>query len=142
MRNNTELDLFPNKTFSFKGKTLTTGDVLSIKSKSLPIEVQLAFTHVDNEGNLDCFSTLIAPFKHNGLFSPEDITDIEILYSGQESISKESRNPSLEYGRNVATDVKGKIKEGVLIAAFDGIVAAWSKEDGFISGGSSFFSPA
>jgi len=141
MKKNTELDLSVNSKFTFKGLTLTPGDVVSLTAKSLSIEVQVAVTHVDEEGNLSSFSTLLMTFQHSGLFSPDDVKEIVIIKSGQESIATEARNPLLKYGERVKLLVNEIEMDGILIAAFDGVVVAWSPIYGFIYGGSIGFSP-
>jgi hypothetical protein len=135
------LNLYANKTFNFKGQIFTTGDIVTIIAKSLPVEVSAAFTNVDNEGNFNVFSTTLGVFQHSGIFSPEAIEQITILRSGEDAISSEARNPSLHYGEKARINIEGSDMVGEIIAAFNGVVCAWSQENGFLTGGSLKFTP-
>lgn len=134
--------VLPGMSFSFKGITLTTGDIVAFISKSLPVEMQAAFTDVTDDGNMHVFSTLLVPFQHNGCFTSDDILEIKVVKSAKEAVSVEARNKSLYYGQEVKTAINDENVVCTIIAAFDGIVSYWSEiRKDFVTGGSKYFEP-
>jgi hypothetical protein len=132
--------------FTFNGVSLTTGDHVVFRAASIPLpHVEAAFTDVDEDGRMHVFSTLLAPFRHSGAFSPEEVTGLMVVRKGAEAVLLGARRDPLtpfQHGQKVSCRIDDRNHIGELIAAFDGILCAWNQEVGFISGGSHFFSPA
>lgn len=146
----------PSSTFEFKGLTLKPGDHVAFQAKKIPLpHIEGAFTHVDEQGRMVVFSTLLVPFAHikdNGSFAADEIGQIEVVRSGAEAVPLEARNAALRHGQRVKSTIQGgRTFIGILLAAFDGIVTMWPEQqvgnkkfvaDGLVTGGSSHFAPA
>lgn len=102
--------------------------------------MEACFTHVDENGKLHVFSTLLVPFQHNGEFSVDEISKLKVVRCAKKSIWVQARNENLEHGQLVEAEIQGKKMQGELIGAFDGIVCAWVNNN-FLTAGSHFFKP-
>ena len=123
----------------FLGITLKQGDIISLTAKSVPLsEVQVAVIAV-KDGVLEVMSTLLAPFKHSGLFKEADVTSISVILPAEEAIPRESRGKQFKKGQHVSCDIKGEKHEGFVIAAFDGIVSAQRVDGEYLTGGANHF---
>jgi hypothetical protein len=127
---------------TFKGIEVGTGDIVEIIAQSVPLpSVQVAVIGVTSNGELNVMSTLLAPFKHSGLFPERDVSQIVPVRRAEEAIPMESRGKGFSKGQSVRTHLKkqGKTVHGQVIAAFDGIVVAKQSYGQLITGGASFF---
>jgi hypothetical protein len=124
----------------FKNIEVNTGDIVSLQASSVPLsEVQGTVIDV-KEGVLETMSTLLAPFKHSGLFNEDEVSKIKVICSAEIAIPRESGGKGFTKGAYVATQVEGKgVQTGRVVAAFDGVVVAQREGGEFIVGGSSFF---
>ena len=124
---------------NFLGITLNTGDIVSLTAKSVPLpEVQVAVITV-KDGELEVMSTLLAPFRHSGLFKEADVTSINVILPAEDAIPRESRGKKFKKGQHVSCDIKGEKHEGFVIAAFDGIVSAQRIDGEYLTGGANHF---
>ena len=145
-----------SSSFVFKGVTLMPGDHIAFRTSKIPLpHVEAAVTHVDEDGRLHVFSTLLAPFAHikdNGIFSLDEVGEIEVVYSGDVAVPMQARNVALRHGQRVKATIRdGRTFVGILLAAFDGIVTMWPERlvgddsfvcDMFVVAGSKHFVPA
>ncbi len=129
--------------FTFKGVQIQTGDRVAISTPTIPLpcSIDACFTHIDEDGNLNVFSTLLVPFKHSGIFKENEIEEIKVTLPAEKAALMESRNENLKHGMQVYCLIRDEQMEGQLIGAFDGIVAAITPEGKFITGGSKHFKP-
>lgn len=130
-------------TFEFKGVTLKTGDHISFFSPIIELpHVEACFTNVDENRNMNVFSTLLVPFHHNGKFKESEVFGLKVIKPAIEAFMFQSRNKRLFYGQKAVIHINDLPVECQLIGAFDGIVCGWCKgTNNFVSGGSTHFIP-
>lgn len=124
----------------FQNLQVEVGDIVALRSTKVPLpEFQAAVIRV-TDGVLEVLSTMLVPFRHNGDFAECDIERIEIVRSAAEAIPRESRGNSLAKDQRVSVVTgDGRSHQGMVIAAFDGIVVARSDAGELITGGASRF---
>jgi hypothetical protein len=125
---------------TFKGQNLETGDFVSLKTDTVPLpEVQAVVIDVEN-GVLEVLSTFLAPFRHSGRFTENDVSNIMVVYPAEVAIPRESGKRCFLKNQKVFCIVNGRRKyQGRVVAAFDGIVVIRTSDDQLIAGGASHF---
>ncbi len=127
--------------FTFKGVALLRGDFVAMRTRTLPLpEVQAAVMEV-KDGVLDVFSTMLAIFQHNGLFTEDEVIEIKVVYPAAEAIPRESRGKNFAQHERVAAVINGTRYEGRVVAACDGIIAVHTDDGQTFSSGASHLNP-
>lgn len=127
----------------FNGVTLEQGDIIQFRAKSVPLPyVEAAVMGISEQGHLDTFSTLIAVFRHSGVFSSEDVSDLRVVTRAVEAIPLQSGDKGFAKNERVISSIQGIRRESRVVAAYDGIIATLTKDGRFISGGAAHFERA
>lgn len=124
----------------FKGRQLETGDFVVLQTEAVPLpEVQAAVIGVENDV-LEVISTILVPFQHGGKFTEDEVDQIIVVYPAEVAIPQESRGKSFSKHQRVSVIVQGGEKhQGMVVAAFDGVVVARKSDGKLITGGASHF---
>lgn len=127
----------------FNDVTVQQGDIVQFCAKSVPLPyVEAVVMGITEEGHLDTFSTLLGPFQHDGLFSPDDVTDLRVITRAAEAIPVHSGKKKFAQNELVISNIQGIRRESRVIAAYDGIIATMTDDGRCINGGAVHFERA